>query len=569
MYRIPRHIKSKHKNEETVKEILKMSKANQTIQFGILRRNGDFEANMKTARETSDYVTVVRKSKVLNVANYAPCIKCLGLYNNRTIIRHMSTCRGDADGGNNKNQIPSEKRPKVAAHLKSSRMLLTHYLNQDDTFAVLKKEVLGRMVADEITGLIDTDEGLLLYGFTMFEKGGSATYNEISNKLRNIARLVLVFRNVAMEQEATSFSLIDPGNWDNLIKAMKQLVNHEGNDNVGVPSLLLRVGRSLESIAQAKRAVGIKTKNHGMIEDSRLFLELHQQYWSIYSSHALSTIASKKDKTPELLPLTSDMQLLRSFLLEQIEPLLRKCDDGSCLSLDCWKMLQKLIVVRIITFNARRGGEPTKIKLEDWNRCNQWKRTEDIDNIKDPLEKLLAKRLKVLYVKGKRKRRVPILFTKEVQEAIELLLSAREKVGVSVHNEYLFPRPTRDSKGHVRGWDVIHEISTKARLQKPELVTSTKIRKHIATVLQLLDMNDAELSWITDHLGHSADVHKKWYRQEESTIELTKVAKILIAKDRGVSFHNKKMNDVLGTYISFREGVFLLWTIVVKNKKFS
>ena len=57
----------------------------------------------------------------------------------------------------------------------------------------------------------------------------------------------------------------------------------------------------------------------------------------------------------------------------------------------------------------------------------------------------------------------------------------------------------------------------------------------MATVLQLLDMTDAKLSWVTDHLGHTGDVHKLWYRQEESTVELTKVAKILIAKDCGKS----------------------------------
>ena len=85
-----------------------------------------------------------------------------------------------------------------------------------------------------------------------------------------------------------------------------------------------------------------------------------------------------------------------------------------------------------------------------------------------------------------------------------------------------------------------------AKLQKPELMTSTKIRKHMATVLQLLDMTEAELNWVTDHLGHTPDVHKMWYRQEESTVELTKVAKILMAKDRGEAFHNKKMKDLCG-----------------------
>ena len=76
-------------------------------------------------------------------------------------------------------------------------------------------------------------------------------------------------------------------------------------------------------------------------------------------------------------------------------------------------------------------------------------------------------------------------------------------------------------------------MASKASLCKPELVSSTRIRKELATTLQLLDMNEAELTWVSNHLGHSVNVHKQWYRQEESTMELTKVARVLMAKDDG------------------------------------
>ena len=57
-------------------------------------------------------------------------------------------------------------------------------------------------------------------------------------------------------------------------------------------------------------------------------------------------------------------------------------------------------------------------------------------------------------------------------------------------------------------------------------------------------MNNTELDWVTEHLGHTQDVHRQWYRQETSKIELTKVAKLLIAKDNNVNFENKKMTDI-------------------------
>ena len=115
-------------------------------------------------------------------------------------------------------------------------------------------------------------------------------------------------------------------------------------------------------------------------------------------------------------------------------------------------------------------------------------------------------------------------------------------------NIYLFPYATRSSKNHIRGSEVVHDIALKAKLEKPNLITSTRIRKHMATVLQLLDMNNAELEWVTEHLGHTLDVHKTWYRQQASTVEMTKVAKLLTGKDNNINVKKKKMRAITGIH---------------------
>ena len=60
-------------------------------------------------------------------------------------------------------------------------------------------------------------------------------------------------------------------------------------------------------------------------------------------------------------------------------------------------------------------------------------------------------------------------------------------------------------------------------------------------------MADAELTWITNHFGHSRDVHFAWYRKEESTVELTKMAKLLVAVDEGKKIKNQKTDNALDT----------------------
>lgn len=60
-------------------------------------------------------------------------------------------------------------------------------------------------------------------------------------------------------------------------------------------------------------------------------------------------------------------------------------------------------------------------------------------------------------------------------------------------------------------------------------------------------MTVSELTWVTNHFGHTKNVHKNWYRREDSTIELTKVAKVLLAvdSDDSRSIQNKKIDELL------------------------
>ena len=64
-------------------------------------------------------------------------------------------------------------------------------------------------------------------------------------------------------------------------------------------------------------------------------------------------------------------------------------------------------------------------------------------------------------------------------------------------------------------------------------------------MLQLLDMNHAELTWLTNHFGHTKNVHFAWYRREDSTIKRAKVARVLMAVDEEKEIKNKKIEEIL------------------------
>jgi hypothetical protein len=50
---------------------------------------------------------------------------------------------------------------------------------------------------------------------------------------------------------------------------------------------------------------------------------------------------------------------------------------------------------------------------------------------------------------------------------------------------------------------------------------------------QVLALNETEVDWLARHLGHDVRIHREYYRLHESTIELAKVSKLLIAVDSG------------------------------------
>ena len=82
-----------------------------------------------------------------------------------------------------------------------------------------------------------------------------------------------------------------------------------------------------------------------------------------------------------------------------------------------------------------------------------------------------------------------------------------------------------------------------ANLKQGHLVTSTNLRKYVATISQLFDMSETEMGWLANHLGHDIQTHKDFYRIQESTIEIALVGNMLVAIDEGRAHKFKGRNS--------------------------
>ena len=148
---------------------------------------------------------------------------------------------------------------------------------------------------------------------------------------------------------------------------------------------------------------------------------------------------------------------------------------------------------------------------------------------------LIPFRLDMVEIRGKWGRKVPVILTREIRENIDLLNKTRATVGIPDENPYVFARPSRQSLGHIRAWDCMRKFAQECEppLSNTNDVTSTKLRKYIATIWQVLSLKETEVDWLARHLVHDIAVHREFYRLHESTIEIAKVSKLLLAVDKG------------------------------------
>ena len=498
--------------------------------FAKLRREGDYVSSVENLKQRS-HARAVREGKGDN--ELSPCPHCYGFFQAKFLWKHSRHCPA---------QLLAKDSDEKPGHniLKSSRALLATSMVDNKNHRQVVDNIISTMNQDKYTLMIKTDQLLLTYGAVMLEKDGMKRKGEISYKLKSLAKLLEKFQELKGKENSTSKDLIDPKNWDLLVQSVKLLTGYD-EAQIKIPSLFLKLGYSLQHLSRVARSSGLKNDDDGLVKKCKSFLDLYETEWAIYTTRIRIQFDNNRSKAPQNLPLANDIKLLREYCQSEIERLLnlKKLSKGD------WRLLAETTLCRIITFNARRGGEPPALTLEEWQDAlnDKWKKTEALSFLSES-EQHLAERLKVVYILGKRRRKVPILFTEETIAAVQCVVQNRGIAGVSPNNKYVFARQYQDSLNHLDGWHTVKTVASKASLSKPELISSTRIRKELATTLQLLDMNEAELTWVSNHLGHSVNVHRQWYRQEESTMELTKVARVLMAKDDGVNFHNKKMKDL-------------------------
>nr|XP_057946184.1 uncharacterized protein LOC131140091 isoform X1 [Doryrhamphus excisus] len=392
-------------------------------------------------------------------------------------------------------------------------------------------KLLTVMKDDDISAAVRSDFCILQLAQSFFNKHGQdpTKYEYIRQKLREVGRLLLI-----LCKEFSIYNLEDavrPVNFHSVIQAVKKVSGFDEEKHCyKTPSLALKLGHSLQKISDIIHCRALMTGDNELKKSTQTFKKLYTSKWSELVSHtALTTLNEAHFNKPSTLPFTEDVQRLHQHLEKTAD--LASENLGKMPSPQVYGELCRATLAKIILFNRRRGGEVAKMQLHSFIGRDTTPLHKDVALGLTKFEQKLCEHFSRVEIRGKRGRKVAVLLSPDVVDSLTLLLKKRKECGVPEENIFLFGRP--HCLTSYRGQDCLRTYANECGAQNPELLRSTQLRKHVATLSQVLNLKNHELDQVADFLGHDIRVHREYYRLPEATTQLAKISKLLLAMEKG------------------------------------
>ena len=293
----------------------------------------------------------------------------------------------------------------------------------------------------------------------------------------------------------------------------------------------------LKKLAKVVKSTYLVSQNDAAVVELDRFVDVLTLNYNFLFGDAMyeaNKNRQKKLRKPEQLPKDGDIRLVTQYTIDRIDALL----SDKYLHWTGAELieLRDLSDCRLTMFNARRGGEPARLTIDNWMdarnnvRLNQERLVE-----MDEVDKRLFSEMKVMYQSGKGTRLVPVLVPPDTLQALDKLCDSytRNDCGVLPSNRYLFPS-TQNSEEHIYGWYAVHKVCVAAGVQEPRLLTATKMRHRVSTHYASLEIPEAQITFFYKHMCHSANINSSVYQAPLAEIEVTQVGKVLKALDENV-----------------------------------
>ncbi|XP_053301945.1 uncharacterized protein LOC128460698 isoform X3 [Pleuronectes platessa] len=499
-----------------------------------MRNKGNFRHNATVLQEGTGQLKVKKKTKAKVVAgNFIHCMYCQGMYIRKELWRHVRRCPCKPE---DLDEEPGRTKVLGLAGAQQSMSC------QQIPSGVWK--LISVMRQDEVTSVVRNDFSIIQFAQSLYNRHGHdpTKYEYIRQKLREIGRLLLCLR--------TDFSVhnledaVKPANFKTVVQAVKKVSGFDDEKlSYRTPSLALKLGHALNKINDIIHCRALMAEDDELVKSTGFFKKLYTSKWAELVSHsALNTLSDAKYNKPSTLPFTEDVQMLHQFLQKSAESAFSKLKEEA--TAQNYGRLANATLSQIIVFNRRRAGEVSKMRLKSFEQRDCSKLHDDVAIGLSHVEQKLCNFFSRIEIMGKRGRKVAVLLTPSVLDALSLLISKRSECGICATNVFLFARPK--SMSHYRGQDSLRVHASQCGAKHPEHLRSTQLRKHVATLSQVLNLKNNELDQVADFLGHDIRVHRDFYRLPVPTTQLAKISKLLLTMEKGhlSSLQGKSLDEI-------------------------
>lgn len=542
--KIARHLTTVHKNEKEIKELNlipkvhreKGKKLNEAARARLKiiakeRNYGNFKYNLKAS--TSEVAITVRRTgmnmPLKTLDNFRTCPKCKGFFGKASIYKHIPKCLGVNLNG-------------------------THPINFLNTIVIgdihekanpqLRKVAAKLRQNDSETTVIKYDPLIIAYGNLQASKFQTSQHHgsQIRAELRLLARLVLQLRE--FDKTITELScLYDPTKFEVFIKAVNVLGKFDEVHLVmKSPATARDIGRLVKIIKKIWVLECSENNNQERLEKAKAFMRSFKIKFPILIGATVSESQTQMNiaKGAVKLPTLTDIQKLTKYLVERRREAYNKLHNIGY-DFVTWKKLAETTLISILLLNRRRPGELERLKLVHYNSLEKINEKTNFDLYKklNNNSKIIARKYSRILIRGKKNKKiVPVLLDREMDDSIKLILYYRKNAGIPSHNPYVFALP---SVGQYLKWiDACHllrKFAKDAKVDMPDTIRATELRKHIATTGISLNLSNNEVQNLSNYMGHDIKIHLGTYRQRLPMTDILQMSQLL-EKAQGVAMEN-------------------------------
>jgi hypothetical protein len=483
----------------------------QKCQYEKIRVEGIHKYNLKIlSQATPDLGKLMREKQPKYEDSVVKCAECDKYVSNRSFYKHRSSCGiGNA-----------------IAHKPLPLKLQEQIMHKDQQF---QNEILSKFRDTPAGNLCREDSIIKQVGYRHYclrraeESKSDEIRKSVMSEMRELARLYLAFKSQATEPLTTE-DMFSRKHKDKLFAAIEAVTEKpDGDEKYGlklqINAIMLRAMKCLRGFY-----------NDSMQDEKAQELERFQQAYTyhvpeMYGRARYKTILNSLDKArcPEKLPLKSELQKLRLFMLSEIDVVVASFTEKKI----TW--LRSLLVGLLTLWNARRGDEGSRILISEFEDAMQgrWIPPHLIEAIEDKAEKFLIDKYKLAYMHGKGRKFVPLLIPITTIEAMNLLLEKCNAFGVKKDNPFFFA--TKGNNGHASGWHALNCVAQKAGV----LINATANRHYVSTLFASLEMSPADEEIFMDHMGHDKPINKANYQCPQGLKEVHVMGKLLQSINTG------------------------------------